>query len=413
MQEQGPACYSPGDVNPVPSNEVDGQCQVCRPTGSGYLIPGTNAGWNREDWNLVEKNGNHCNDNNPRTHTDTCVNGACFGTYYDGTTATRELVVNGAASEVAVPGGPTATCDETMLNDVDQCQTYNGGGQNTDGSPRRWAAGTAPCQASGLAGTAGQYPGREGWEKEACSSMATPDLARAMGSVEAYAPCTTNVGYCFIDNQCFLHQTRKPYGNQDSYHDGCKWCDTSIDQFTWTDVPAGARCGGNKVGAQAAPFYVHHPAYAQEDDDSCTYNEVCDGAGSCTMDATNCVFAPSCGVNPAPNTCVADAGDNCKDFNADNICDDNTQTCAYAGKGTAANFACRAEVDGCNLASTCTDAKGVYCPETSAQPLITVTKTAIEHSPLAPWLDDGQQGTESAVEIVDHVEPTDGAPQGC
>ena len=183
-----------------------------------------------------------------------------------------------------------------------------------------------------------------------------------------------------------------------------------MDQFTWTPVPEGARCAGNKVGAQAAPFYVHHPAYAQEDDDSCTYNEVCDGGGTCEMDLASCVFAPSCGVNPAPNTCIADAGDNCKDFNADDVCDDNTQTCAYAAKGTAAGFACRAEVDGCNLASTCTDAKGVYCPETSVQPFITVTKTAIDHSPVTPWLDDGQQGTKSAVEIVDHVEPTESAP---
>ena len=166
---------------------MDGQCQVCRPTGSGFLIPGTNAVWNREDWNLVEKHGDPCTDHNPRTHTDTCVNGACFGTYYDGTTdATRELVANGAASNISVPGGPAATCDETVLNGEyaqdgallkgDQCQAYNGGGQNTDGSPRRWAAGTAPCQASGLAGKAGEYPGREGWQKEACSSVATPDL---------------------------------------------------------------------------------------------------------------------------------------------------------------------------------------------------------------------------------------------
>jgi hypothetical protein len=187
-------------------------------------------------------------------------------------------------------------------------------------------------------------------------------------------------------------------------------CDTGVDQFAWTDVAKGARCGGNKVGAEAAPFYVHHPAYAQEDDDSCTYNEVCDGAGSCTMDAANCIFAPSCGVNPAPNTCVADVGDNCKDFNADDVCDDNAQTCAYASKGTAASFVCRAEVDACNLASTCTDAKGVHCPETAVDPLITVTKTVIEHSPLAPWLDNGQGATESAVEIIDRVEPTEGAP---
>ena len=147
-----PACYLPGDTNPTPSNAVDGQCQVCRPTGSGFLIPGTNAVWNREDWNLAEKHGDPCNDLNPRTHTDTCVNGACFGTYYDGTTdATRELVVNGVVSAIAVPGGPTATCDETVLCTVgvggcsatDTCQAYNGGGQNTDGSPRRWAAGTA------------------------------------------------------------------------------------------------------------------------------------------------------------------------------------------------------------------------------------------------------------------------------
>ena len=86
------------------------------------------------------------------------------------------------------------------------------------------------------------------------------------------------------------------------------------------------------------------------------------------------------------------------------------QTCAYAAEGSAASSVCRAEVDGCNLASACTDAGGVYCPETSVQPFITVTKTAIDHSPVTPWLDDGQQGTKSAVEIVDHVEPTEGAP---
>ena len=88
------------------------------------------------------------------------------------------------------------------------------------------------------------------------------------------------------------------------------------------------------------------------------------------------------------------------------------QTCAYAAEGSAASSVCRAEVDGCNLASTCTDAKGVYCPETSVQPLITVTKTAIDHSPLAPWLDDGQGAAESAVEVVGLVEPPAGAPPG-
>ena len=49
------------------------------------------------------------------------------------------------------------------------------------------------------------------------------------------------------------------------------------------------------------------------------------------------------------------------------------QTCAYAAEGSAASSVCRAEVDGCNLASACTDAGGVYCPETSVQPFITVT----------------------------------------
>ena len=36
------------------------------------------------------------------------------------------------------------------------------------------------------------------------------------------------------------------------------------------------------------------------------------------------------------------------------------QTCAYDAKGSAAGSVCRAEVDGCNLASACTDAGGVY-----------------------------------------------------
>ena len=35
-----------------------------------------------------------------------------------------------------------------------------------------------------------------------------------------------------------------------------------------------------------------------------------------------------------------------------------------------------------------------------------------DHSPLAPWLDDGHGATESAVEVVGHVEPTEGAPLG-
>jgi hypothetical protein len=65
-----PACYLPGDTNPTPSNAVDWPCQICRPTDdAGYVIPGTNAGWNREAWNLAEMNNSPCNDNNPRTHT--------------------------------------------------------------------------------------------------------------------------------------------------------------------------------------------------------------------------------------------------------------------------------------------------------------------------------------------------------
>ena len=54
--------------NPIQST-VDWQCQICRPTGSGYLAPGTNTDWKREDWNLVEMNDTPCNDNDPRTHT--------------------------------------------------------------------------------------------------------------------------------------------------------------------------------------------------------------------------------------------------------------------------------------------------------------------------------------------------------
>jgi hypothetical protein len=76
------------------------------------------------------------------------------------------------------------------------------------------------------------------------------------------------------------------------------------DQFTWTLVPEGARCAGNRAGVQAAPYYVHDRTHAQEDDDSCTYNEKCDGAGTCRMDVADCVFGPSCAHNPAPNTCI-------------------------------------------------------------------------------------------------------------
>ena len=64
-----PACYLQGDTNPTPANPVDWQCQICRPTGSGYLIPGTNSDWKRESWNVVEMDGTPCNDNNLRTHT--------------------------------------------------------------------------------------------------------------------------------------------------------------------------------------------------------------------------------------------------------------------------------------------------------------------------------------------------------
>ena len=84
--------------------------------------------------------------------TDTCHNGACYGTLYDGVLdATRGLNANGVATTIELPG-TAATCDEIKLNSVDQCQSYNGGGQEASDAARcvETAAGTAASDATDL-----------------------------------------------------------------------------------------------------------------------------------------------------------------------------------------------------------------------------------------------------------------------
>ena len=45
--------------------------------------------------------------------------------------STRGLNATGVATTIALPGS-AATCDEIKLNDVDQCQAYNGGGMEAN-----------------------------------------------------------------------------------------------------------------------------------------------------------------------------------------------------------------------------------------------------------------------------------------
>ena len=103
-------------------------------------------------------------------------------------------------------------------------------------------------------------------------------------------------------------------------------------------VPLCGKKDQNEQRIGAAPHLAQFGtnfALDGNDDDSCTYNERCEGRREhCLMDIADCVFAQSCGVNPAPNDCIADVGrgegcGQCKDFNADFMCDDNTQVCAY------------------------------------------------------------------------------------
>jgi hypothetical protein len=165
------------------------------------------------------------------------------------------------------------------------------------------------------------------------------------------------------------------------------------DQFRWTPAPAGFLCAGKKDQNEQRIDAVPHLAQFgtnftldNNDDDSCTYNERCDGAGTCLMDIADCVFAQSCSVNPAPNDCIADTGlgeglGQCKDINLDDMCDDNTQVCAYTK--AAGGMVCHGEVDACNLQSTC-NGSSAKCPETDVAPRVVTT--------------------DAAVEIVDHVE---------
>lgn len=80
------SCFEDGDLNPAPAGDFPGDfaCQVCDSNGDAACSPAdTNADCvARFEWTLLD--GIPCDDYDETTHTDMCHNGACYGTFYDG-----------------------------------------------------------------------------------------------------------------------------------------------------------------------------------------------------------------------------------------------------------------------------------------------------------------------------------------
>ncbi|NMC72569.1 MAG: DUF4215 domain-containing protein [Myxococcales bacterium] len=291
------------------------------------------AGGGRVCHNVIDT-GATCDDGNPCTTGETCdAAGACGGG-----TNTCECDPEGTDTCEA-DHGDGDPCNGTLIcNDatsaciVDAATVMDPGDSCDDGV---FCNGVDTCGGSPIAC---QSPG------DPCAACQTCD--------EAGDECDINAGSCFIADTCYDDGDPNPAN-------GCEVCDADALATDWTDVMDGTTC---------------------DDGDPCTSDETCT-AGVCGGGT------PSCGCDPAADTCETDHGDG-DPCNGTLYCEPTSRTCVVE-PGTALDVDDPCD-DGvaCNGDDTCQDlGTGLVC--THAGSPCRSCETCVEGSPPTCTLQTG------------------------
>lgn len=138
------------------------------------------------------------------------------------------------------------------------------------------------------------------------SNNANDDLVCTEDSKDSLGNCLHILvkGFCLIEHHCIIDGTKDI--------NGCRKCDTSVDPYSWTSLPAGTPCndgdGCTKDDRCDGEGECRGEAYICDDNIQCT-DDLCDGKGGCISKVKNnyCLI---------DNQCIEDLqikdGDGCK-----------------------------------------------------------------------------------------------------
>lgn len=362
---------------------IEGVCTVdgaANPQNSCELCAAADNTWRTKSVN------DPCDDANACTYDDYCDGtGRCVGTALtcsgSGTTCGEQSECQGTDScKVYTPGADTACDDRNACTYNDAC---NGGGM-CEGTAITCANDPGACGTKRTCNGSNHCTEVRPGPTTACESdglSCTSDVCNGMGTCVH----TPKAGYCVIAGICYADRANNP-------DNACQWCDATLN--AWANKPTteacndaldctyddrcdgSGSCGGTYINCEDEPgpcgaklscqgtsvCKAVYPTGATSCDDAqaCTQNDVCNGLGGCGGTAYACTTPSACetatgAVCNGDGSCSypADIGATCNDGN---LCTANDQCQADKTCGGAA-FSCNGHGT-CKGNGTCTCSLG-------------------------------------------------------
>ncbi len=317
-----------------------------------------------------------CDDGDPCTHDDACDDlGACVGRIVEcesdaGDCGLRRACNGTEVCDESYPGLETPCDDGDLCTYADACDGAGGCGGTAlvctgslDGCLTEQCDGTETCVQTVAVGAGCD-------DADLCTHT---DSCLADGLCAGVAlSCVDDPSVCGADRACdgSADCTETFPGAATACDDGdpCTHSDTCDGAGGCAGIPVDCSPGPGDCGVQracngTATCTETFPTGSCDDGDACTYDDVCDGAGSCGGTAIVCTNAPGCGEQRSCNgtsTCTTSfptTGDSCDDGDPctyDDACDGAGGcvgipiTCNDAPGACGANRAC-------NGTSSCTE----------------------------------------------------------
>ncbi len=287
-------------------------CQKCDPAAAVL-------GWSPAN------QGQPCNDNNPATTDDVCIDGNCIGqgvSCVDGLECTQDIPGENGCENLLYPGW--CLIDNTCIfdgntNNENRCQICNAAIAQFN-----WSANDGQACSDNDACTSDDH----------CSNQ---ECVGTMMTCNDGISCTTDscsggvcefridTGWCLIDGQCVAEGTVNPVAE-------CEKCDPDILKVNWSSNE-GVQCDDSNPCSHndaCRAKVCRGVEYGCDDGIACT-TDICDGSGGCERPVLEgwCLIDGNCmteGTTSMFNSCLkCSPSESSRDwsFNDGAACDDN------------------------------------------------------------------------------------------